>query len=94
MLTTFCSAYLGLVGKQDAEAVFSKFWAARALGAAIMFFLSITDSVQIPLIVLVTTLAIGYVLYLTAECVYGERLSSYKHKVKSMCSGNNKRDEK
>jgi lipid-A-disaccharide synthase-like uncharacterized protein len=89
LLPIFIPAYLGVVGNKESESVLSTYWAARALGATVMFFLSITDSdsVQIPLGVLLTTFVIGYVLYLAAECVFGERLSFCKFN--SMCPPKN-----
>ena len=70
------AAYLGVVGKKEAEVVFGVFWAVRGAGGAAMFFLSGFASVSVAVTILLIAQAIVFLCYFCAEYFYGEMKSS------------------
>ena len=64
-------AYLGVVGRKNAEGVFSIFWAARATGSASIYVISSSISVTAALATLLVFLVCGYICHVIAEIFYG-----------------------
>ena len=80
-----CPVYLGVVGKEEREPVFSLYWTFHGLGDTIIFFISSSVSLEAHLAILMSLLPVCFCGYIFAEMVYGEhreRISKIKDRLR------------